>query len=68
MLIGFRRKCRRRTCGLPGGGKHQNKTSTLTLLVARVLANDANDALATNHLAIFADTFNTGTDFHFRFS
>ena len=32
--------------------------------MTRVLTNDANDSLATNHLAVFADTFNTGTDFH----
>jgi hypothetical protein len=37
---------------------------TLTLLVARVLANDANDILALDDFAIFAEALYGGSDFH----
>ena len=39
--------------------------STLALLVAGVAANDVNAPLALDHLAVFANTFDAGPDFHF---
>jgi hypothetical protein len=36
----------------------------LALLVARVLANDPDDALAADHLALVADLLDARSDFH----
>jgi hypothetical protein len=38
--------------------------STLPLLVARVLANDPNHALAADHLALVTNLLNAGSNFH----
>jgi hypothetical protein len=38
--------------------------STLALLVARVSADDANNALALDDLALRADRFDAGSNFH----
>jgi hypothetical protein len=40
----------------------------LTLLVARVAADDANDALALDNLALGADGLDAGSNFHGLFS
>ena len=42
--------------------------STLALLVARVGADDANDALALDDLALRANGFDAGSNFHGRCS
>src|SRR5580693_10056465 len=40
--------------------------SALALLVARVFADDAHDAFSADDLALVADLFDAGTDFHGR--
>jgi hypothetical protein len=40
------------------------ESSALPLLMPRVVANDANDALAPDHLALVANLFDGRTDLH----
>jgi hypothetical protein len=42
------------------------KVSTLALLVARVFADDADDALTPNQLALVANSLDAGPHFHWR--
>lgn len=41
-----------------------NRKLPLPLLVARIDADDVHAALASDYFAVFADSFDTGADFH----